>query len=380
MSIYAAILFVLISLAGKRNQSAAFDPYSLPVMDSTLCNGFDFPVGDKNGSGWIAKGKTGDSTAAGIHTGPLFSEVNANNKQPYVYAIGDGKVIYAGKYAPTSGNNALIEHRFAENGKVNYVYSGYSGLGNLMVKEGDLVKRRQIIAKAGFDTSTLQMRVQAELRKKTLCNFTAGFNPLLNGKTSAWVRENYEDYIAFIKNHRKIDVPFYKSRLVVICKSRFKCYLFEKGTLKKTYEIALGQEPVGAKEKQGDLKVPEGEYSICEKTRGPFSTKNNWSAAYLGTRWICLTYPNTFDAARALEKKEITKEQYSRIEQATKAGIKPPQNTSLGGGIGLHGWTEEDWSNESSRAQTWGCVSFHNKDLNEFYDLVELKTPVIIIP
>ena len=52
----------------------------------------------------------------------------------------------------------------------------------------------------------------------------------------------------------------------------------------------------------------------------------------------------------------------------------------MGGGIGFHGWVRSDWDNNSARAQTWGCVSFHNKDLEEFFDLAELNTTVVITP
>ncbi|HLP10752.1 MAG TPA: L,D-transpeptidase family protein [Flavobacteriales bacterium] len=382
MSVYTAILFLLSTFAGKHHYSPISSHVSLPIMDSTLCNGFDFPVGDKNAAGWISTSKWGDSTQQEICTGQKWNvKPGTRSSNNAVYAIGSGKVIFAKKHPSPFGNIILIEHRYAENGKVKTIYSRYACLAQINVKQGDLVFRRQEIGMASSELNPdFKTQVYVEIRKSTLEGYEEGFNPILNGKNAIWVKENYEDCSSFIKNHRNILLPFQKSKLVMVVKNKFKCYLFEKGKLKKTYEIALSQEPVGAKEKQGDLKVPEGEYSICEKTKGPFSTTTNWANAYLGTRWLCLTYPNTFDAARGLEKNEITKDQYMKIAQATKAGIKPPQSTALGGAVGIHGWIEEDWSNESSRAQTWGCVSFHNKDLNEFYDLVDLKTTVIIIP
>jgi len=273
-----------------------------------------------------------------------------------VYAIASGKVMFGGK-DELGQNKIMLEHRFAENGKVKTVYSTYLCLGEIKVKQGDHVLRRQCIGNIGKSNDSITQLV---------FSISAG----------AYL----EQASAFIKQHRKTMVPFYKEKLVIVHKGGFKCYVYEKGKLQNTYEIALAQVPVGAKEKQGDLKVPEGEYQICEKTNGPFSTTNNWSAAYLGTRWLCLTYPNIYDAQKALDEKRITTAQFQKIVQAHKTGVRPPQNTSLGGAIGIHGWIEQDWANDSDRAQTWGCVSFHNNDLNVFYDQVNLKTTVIIIP
>lgn len=365
---------------------------SLSIMDSTLCDGFDFPVGDKNATGtytakdgkkyagWSATGKIGELNKTEIQTGENWNGKGGGNTDlgQFVYSIASGKVVFAGIVSGL-GNVILVEHRYAENGAVITKYALYSSLNTIEVETGDLVNRRQKIGTIGKNEND-EARLHLEIRDFSLVNTLTNYIPNVNPKTVEWVKAHYENVSGFIRSHRKIMVPFKKDKLVLIHKSAFKCYVYSKGILKQTYEIALGQQPVGPKEKQGDLKVPEGEYSICEKTKGPFSTANNWSAAYLGTRWLCLTYPNTFDAQNALNKKTITQEQFNKISAATKAGVKPPQNTSLGGGIGLHGWVDTDWSNDSDRAQTWGCVSFHNNDLNEFYELVTLKTTVIIIP
>lgn len=348
------------------------------LMDSTLCDGFDFPVGDKNGQGIYTApgGKKYTGWIVDKHPDGVGETWNGKGGgdtdlgQP-VCAVAHGRV------TDVVDGVVAIEHRYVENGKIIKIHSFYDGLAGIKVHPGDMVKRRQPIGHIGH--STTDSLAQAQL----VLIMYKGFGSNTNRYSGAG---NYKRGIgdvnasAFINAHRSIMVPYKKDRIVIVHKSHFKCYLYEKGVLKNTYEIALAQVPVGAKEKQGDLKVPEGEYQICEKTKGPFSTANNWSAAYLGTRWLCLNYPNTFDAQKALDEKRITAVQFKQIEQAHKAGVRPPQNTSLGGAVGIHGWIAEDWSNDSDRAQTWGCVSFHNKDLEEFYDRVQLKTTVIIIP
>lgn len=401
---FITLTFVIILSCGAGSKPEKKSTHNNPVsilsqrdqlMDSLLCDGFDFPVGDKNAqgtytdpdgkkhTGWYVATKTAEEYELGIHTGEDWNGKGGGNTdvgQP-VYSTAAGKVIFAGECPSPWGNVILIEHRFAENGNIIIVYSQYAHLKEIKIKKDDIVHRRQQIGTIGRgNKNEYPAHLHFEIRKSNMLDFAVDYWPSSNEKDVEWVKAHYEDASKFIRAHRKIMVPAKKDKLVLIDKSEFKCYLFNKGNLVRTYEIALGQVPVGAKEKQGDLKVPEGEYKICERTKGPFSTATNWSAAYLGTRWMCLTYPNTFDAQKALIKKMITQEQFNKIEAATNAGIKPPQNTKLGGGIGLHGWIEEDWDNNSDRAQTWGCVSFHNNDLNEFYDLVDMKTTVIIIP
>ena len=50
-----------------------------------------------------------------------------------------------------------------------------------------------------------------------------------------------------------------------------------------------------------------------------------------------LNYPNMNDAKRALKNHTISRMQYRDILDAHHAGRLPPQNTALGGAIGLHG-------------------------------------------
>jgi murein L,D-transpeptidase YafK len=127
---------------------------------------------------------------------------------------------------------------------------------------------------------------------------------------------------------------------------------------------------------QGDNKLPEGEYYIIQKAKGPFAGK--WGH-YLGKRWMRISYPNKKDAISGLKRKIITQKQYDEILKATKEQKEPPKSTKLGGGIGIHGWIEEDWSNDENRDLTWGCITMHNKDIIEFYDLLKGKVKIIIL-
>lgn len=151
---------------------------------------------------------------------------------------------------------------------------------------------------------------------------------------------------------------------------------YSKSKLQKEYIIALSQNPVGHKMQQGDNRLPEGEYRIIQKSRGPFT--GNY-ADYFGTAWIRINYPNDFDAENGFARGLISKEERDKIFKANEQGKTPPKDTKLGGGIGIHGWAG-DWVADGSQNLTWGCISMHNKDIDELYDLIPLNTKIFILP
>jgi hypothetical protein len=59
--------------------------------------------------------------------------------------------------------------------------------------------------------------------------------------------------------------PVEYADLIVIEKSTRTMRLLHADKVLKTYKVALSREPVGAKQREGDHKVPEGKYVIDEK-------------------------------------------------------------------------------------------------------------------
>jgi hypothetical protein len=162
--------------------------------------------------------------------------------------------------------------------------------------------------------------------------------------------------------------------LLIASKTDYRMKLYAKGILLKTYHIALGQEPFGPKQRQGDNKTPEGVYKIIQKSRGPFY--GDYSQ-YLGVAWMRLNYPNNADAINGFKKGLITEAQKNAIIKANNEGKEPPKNTTLGGGIGIHGWYGS-WPGDDRQNLTWGCISMQNKDLDDIYGRVPLGTTIII--
>lgn len=136
---------------------------------------------------------------------------------------------------------------------------------------------------------------------------------------------------------------------VLVKKSENKMYLLKYGEIVKTYDVSLGQNPVGHKVKKGDFRTPEGEYTLF--------FKNDKSKFY---KSIKLNYPNEED-----------------IERAEYMGVDP------GGDIVIHGLPNEIGNYMGPfEPLNWteGCIAVRNHEMDEIWELVALDTPIEIRP
>lgn len=136
---------------------------------------------------------------------------------------------------------------------------------------------------------------------------------------------------------------------IIIEKSARTMKLMRHGEILKTYKVALSRVPVGAKERAGDHKVPEGDYLV--------DSKNRQSRFHLA---LHISYPNATDR-----------------ERARKLGASP------GGNIEIHGLnTTYSWVGSLQRQVDWtdGCIAVTNHEIAEIFPLVPLGTPVEIRP
>lgn len=136
---------------------------------------------------------------------------------------------------------------------------------------------------------------------------------------------------------------------IVVRKAKREMQLLQVGKVIRTYRIALGRTPIGAKDREGDGKTPEGDYTI--------SGRNPASKFHLALR---ISYPEPHDRERA-----------ARMQA-------PP-----GGDIMIHGLPngrpdigdahlESDW--------TEGCIAVTNREIEEIWKLVPVGTPIRIEP
>ena len=136
---------------------------------------------------------------------------------------------------------------------------------------------------------------------------------------------------------------------IVVVKSKRILNLECAGKQIRTYKVALGGNPVGAKERQGDHKTPEGHYLI--------DAKNEHSQFHLS---VHVSYPSAADRVRA-----------------ARLGVSP------GGDIMIHGLPPKfAWVGALHRQTDWtdGCVAVTDPEIEEIFKLVPLGTPVDIQP
>jgi len=136
---------------------------------------------------------------------------------------------------------------------------------------------------------------------------------------------------------------------VLIEKRERRLTLLSKGEILKTYKIALGGNPIGPKERQGDNKTPEGIYIIDSRNRN--------SQYHLSLR---ISYPNEKDKKRAKE-----------------LGVSP------GGDIMIHGIKNGlSWVGDLHTGVDWtkGCIAVSDEEIEEIDRLVPIGTIVEIRP
>lgn len=125
--------------------------------------------------------------------------------------------------------------------------------------------------------------------------------------------------------------------------------VFEHQMLLKSYTIALGSNPVGKKEVEGDGKTPEGFYLIEDK--------NPNSDYHLN---LGVSYPNEDDKANA-----------------ERLGKKP------GGDIKIHG-LKNGWGfvGKFHHFFDWteGCIAVTNAEIEEIFAATHPHTPIEIYP
>jgi len=136
---------------------------------------------------------------------------------------------------------------------------------------------------------------------------------------------------------------------ILIEKNARRLMLISQGEVLKSYNIALGGNPIGPKERQGDGKTPEGIYVIDGRNKG--------SRFHLS---LHISYPNERDKIRAKE-----------------LGVSP------GGDIMIHGIKNGfSWVGDAHTTVDWtkGCVAVTDEGIEEIGKLAPNGTIVEIRP
>lgn len=136
----------------------------------------------------------------------------------------------------------------------------------------------------------------------------------------------------------------------------------------KTYEdIAIGRFGTTENKRRQDGKTQLGEFHIS-------LIKNN--STY--RRFFGFDYPRLDQAERALERGDLPPDEFKAIHTAVRAHRVPPQNTALGGHLGIHGLGAGDPKIHASYNWTKGCIALTNSQIDELAQWVRLGVRVVI--
>jgi murein L,D-transpeptidase YafK len=136
---------------------------------------------------------------------------------------------------------------------------------------------------------------------------------------------------------------------ILIIKHERKLYLLRDNSPLRSYRIALGLSPTGAKEHEWDFRTPEGSYVIDFRQEHSHYFKA-----------LHISYPSASDLKRSAA-----------------------QHQRVGGNIFIHGepnqptkpvayYKTRDWTN--------GCIALSDEDLQDIWNLTAGQTRVEIVP
>lgn len=137
---------------------------------------------------------------------------------------------------------------------------------------------------------------------------------------------------------------------LIVYKSKREMHAFYQDKLIKIYPISLGKSPIGHKQFEGDMKTPEGVYSINDRNPNSAYHKN-----------LGISYPNAQDVAFAKS-----------------------HGKSAGGAIKIHGIKnglgDIIGANHLLKDWTHGCIAVTDREIDELFVAVVDNAPIHILP
>lgn len=131
--------------------------------------------------------------------------------------------------------------------------------------------------------------------------------------------------------------------------------------------IAIGRGGAASLRRKGDGTTPLGSYRVAWiNDDSPFH------------RFFGIDFPSRPDAERAREAGVIDEREYRRIAGAIDAGRVPPQDTALGGRLGIHGVGRGDLRMHRDFNWTQGCIALTNEEIEALSKWIDVGTPVVV--
>lgn len=168
---------------------------------------------------------------------------------------------------------------------------------------------------------------------------------------------------------RQADTPASANEVWVLIEDQQSLLTVYRGNaeLARFYDVRIGRGGSKLQRVMGDKATPQGEFHV---NRFNFNSKFDI--------FIGLDYPTPRHARMALESGLYTQQDYDSYFDYYRLHSSPPQETVLGGYIGIHGIGEGDENIHRNFNWTNGCVAVSNQEIQELASLIDVGTRVVI--
>ncbi|AHE97971.1 L,D-transpeptidase family protein [Thioalkalivibrio paradoxus] len=137
--------------------------------------------------------------------------------------------------------------------------------------------------------------------------------------------------------------------------------------IERFFPVSLGRSGAKPQRLRGGNVTPLGEFRVNR-----FNHDSHWHI------FIGIDYPTAAHARMALESGVFTEGDYEDFMRHLARHGQPPQNTALGGAIGIHGIGRGDPEIHSRFHWTQGCVAVTNEQIERLAELVDIGTRIVI--
>ncbi|PMR71893.1 L,D-transpeptidase family protein [Halomonas heilongjiangensis] len=164
-------------------------------------------------------------------------------------------------------------------------------------------------------------------------------------------------------------LPKYPDELWVLVDDREATLTVYRGNapVERFAPISLGRGGARIQRRRGDNATPLGEFRVNR-----FNRQSDWHI------FIGIDYPTPAHARLALEAGIYSQQDYDDYFDYYRRRGYPPQQTVLGGAIGIHGIGKGDPDIHSRFHWTQGCVAVTDSQIERLAELIDIGTRVVI--
>jgi len=159
-----------------------------------------------------------------------------------------------------------------------------------------------------------------------------------------------------------------EGRWILIDSTAHTLSVFYDESLERVYpRVAIGRGGASNERLRGDGITPTGEFHVAWVNRS-----SNFDI------FFGLDFPNEEHIERAYLHHLIDVNTYYSLRRSLAEGRLPPQDSPLGGSIGVHGLGAGDLSIHQRIDWTKGCIALTNREIEQLAQWVQVGTKVVI--